>query len=263
MRLIPKSAIITAAGVVLLGTGLALSSSGVVSGSSPSAIHPPVNHQCKASDYCLRWTNDGTGGGMKATTRLGAGIYGEGYNSDSIGVEGEANGAGEAVVAQVNDKSGDIFYGSDTTNSAQCTIDGDANLTCTGSISGGEALTRRLKNANGQHVLAYASESASQTIDDVGTARMIGGVANVRFARDFASTINRNNWYYVFLTPLGDTRGLYVSMKTSSGFQVRETEHGRSDLLFDYRIVARPLDAKNGRLPVASAITRPPALPAQ
>jgi hypothetical protein len=56
-------------------------------------------------------------------------------------------------------------------------------------------------------------------------------------------------WYYVFLTPLGDTRGLYVSIKTPTAFQVREVEHGRSSLEFDYRIVAHPLDADNDRLP--------------
>jgi hypothetical protein len=83
---------------------------------------------------------------------------------------------------------------------------------------------------------------------------MHGGVANVSFERDFASTIDRNSPYYVFLTPLGDARGLYVSIKAPSGFQVRETEHGRSSIAFDYRIVARPLGAKNDRLPRAPAM---------
>ena len=56
---------------------------------------------------------------------------------------------------------------------------------------------------------------------------MDDGVANVTINPAFASVMDRK-WYYVFLTPLGDTRGLYVSMKTASAFQVRETEHGRS-----------------------------------
>ena len=50
---------------------------------------------------------------------------------------------------------------------------------------------------------------------------------------------------------MADTRGLYVSLKTPSGFEVREAQGGRSSLPFDYRIVARPLDAANDRLPLA------------
>jgi hypothetical protein len=104
-------------------------------------------------------------------------------------------------------------------------------------------------------VLAYAAESASRTIEDAGTARMSDGVANVQIDPAFASVMDRK-WYYVFLTPLGDTRGLYVSMKTASAFQVRETERGRSNLAFDYRIVAHPLGAKDDRLPPAPAMRR-------
>jgi hypothetical protein len=68
---------------------------------------------------------------------------------------------------------------------------------------------------------------------------MVGGVANVAIDPAFAAVMD-HKWYYVFLTPLGDTRGLYVSAKAPSAFQVRESEGGRSRLEFDYRIVAGP-----------------------
>ena len=108
----------------------------------------------------------------------------------------------------------------------------------------------RHRTSEGRQVLAYAAEFASDTIEDVGTARTSGGVANVQIDPTFASIMDRK-WYYVFLTPLGDTRGLYVSLKTASGFQVRENERGRSNVEFDYRIVAHPLDATHDRLPEA------------
>jgi hypothetical protein len=114
----------------------------------------------------------------------------------------------------------------------------------------------RHANANGQHVLAYAAESATATIEDVGTARLIDGAAKVEIDPSFAAVMD-HKWYYVFLTPLGDTRGLYVSAKTPSAFQVRESEGGRSRLDFDYRIIAHPLDAKNDRLSLAPAMRVP------
>jgi len=56
----------------------------------------------------------------------------------------------------------------------------------------------------------------------------------------------------VFVTPEGDSRGLYTQ-QTSDGFQVRENGGGRSSLTFDYRIIAKPLDMKATRLPTMSS----------
>ncbi len=186
------------------------------------------------------------------------GVYGKG---GAMGVTGESSGGGVALVAFSDDESTDIFSGSDSSNDDYCVIDPKANLKCTGKITGKKSLRVQHQNSAGRQVLAYASESATPTIEDVGTARMLGGVANVAIDPAFASVIDRNSPYYVFLTPLGDTRGLYVSVKTPSGFQVREIEGGRSRLDFDYRIVAHPLDAANDRLPLASATRRLPQRP--
>jgi hypothetical protein len=179
----------------------------------------------------------------------GTGVYGNGY----FGVWGEGSYA--AVVAQINATYSYIFQGFDTANNAQCFMDWNADLSCTGTIQGGSEMSMRHKTTDGRRVLAYAAQSASATIEDVGTARMSGGFVNVEIDSAFASVMD-HKWYYVFLTPLGDTRGLYVSMKTASAFQVREAEHGRSSLEFDYRIVAHPFDAKNDRLPNAPAMPR-------
>jgi hypothetical protein len=136
------------------------------------------------------------------------------------------------------------------TTGSYCEIDPAANLTCSGGVQAKSVRTRRL-TAGGQHVLAYAAESASETLEDVGTGRMVGGIANVAIDRAFGSTIDRSA-YHVFLTPKGDA-SLYVGQETPAGFVVRETHGGRSTLDFDYRIIARPIDATIDRLPLAPA----------
>lgn len=212
---------------------------------------------------------EGHGNGRCCTN---AGVGGYNDNGNSVGVYGwSGNGSasylsGVGVVAESPENTAleafadsdftNIFSGSNAWTSAQCKIDADANLTCTGKIQGGAGVAVRHRTSAGRHVLAYASESASQTIEDVGTARLSEGVANVRLDPAFASVMDRK-WYYVFLTPMGDTRGLYVSMKTASAFQVRENERGRSNVDFDYRIVAHPVDAKYDRLPDAPAMPKP------
>jgi hypothetical protein len=233
--------------------------------------------------------NSGVAGISSATAGSGHGVYGKssngqgvyGTSSSSNGVEGHTTGAaagvagyalntgtggqgvlaesnnsayaGVAIYAQGDNSTSELFSSYNKATEGSCVIDQDANLTCTGAVTGSVERSQH-RNSNGQKVLAYGSESTSATLEDFGTARMSRGVANVWFDPAFASTIDRKRPYYVFLTPLGETRGLYVSIKASNGFQVRETEGGRSQISFDYRIVGQPLDAKNDRLPLAPPV---------
>ncbi len=152
------------------------------------------------------------------------------------------------ALAAYSASTGLIFSGA-SSGGGYCSIDSYGNLNCSGKVTAGADVRNRHRTSAGRHVIAYESESTSATIEDFGTARLVHGAANVQMEPTFASTIDRNSSYYVFLTPLGDTRGLYVSTKTPSGFQIRETEGGHSSIDFDYRIVAHPVDAGAGRLP--------------
>jgi len=69
-----------------------------------------------------------------------------------------------------------------------------------------------------------------------------------RFDPAFASTINTGEPYHVFLTPNGDSKGLYVAGKTATGFEVRERGGGTSNIAFDYRIVAKRRGYESVRL---------------
>ncbi len=234
---------------------------------------------CAYGVYGTTVSSGGAGvfGYMNTDATLGSGVEGDnapvnGYNylmnAGVTGIDSRATGSGVGVAgvttadtgtafyAATTDK-GDLFYGEGPLGAAYCEMDHKADLYCTGTIQGGAALENRHRTSTGRRVVAYASESTTATIEDFGTARMVRGLASVQIEPTFASTIDRNSEYYVFLTPLGDTRGLYVSLKTPSGFQVHETEGGHSSLGFDYRIVAHPLDAANGRLLPAPPVKRP------
>jgi len=211
------------------------------------------------------------GPGVYGTSTSSYGVYGvsSASNDNVSGIYAIMKGNGWGAIASSDDSSGlygslyayaggantAIFYGYNDSHNVNCTITSEADLSCSGSITG-SAMRPRHRNDAGQKVLAYASESTTATIEDFGTARMYDGIANVQISPDFASVMD-HKWYYVFLTPLGDTRGLYVSMKAVSGFQVRETERGRDSLEFDYRVVAHPGDAKYDRLPPAPRVRKP------
>jgi hypothetical protein len=57
----------------------------------------------------------------------------------------------------------------------------------------------------------------------------------------FARTLDTQRTYQVFLTPGGDTRGLYVASKSPSQFVVREVQGGHGTFPFDYHIYGTAL----------------------
>ena len=128
-------------------------------------------------------------------------------------------------------------------------VDGSGNGTFAGSVKA-SAFTMAMRAPNGTRIGTFVARSTRETIEDTGTARLIAGRGAVSFDPAFASTIDGRTEYQVFLTPDGDTRGLYVAYKSPAGFEVREIQGGRSTLSFDYRIVAHPAGASVQRLPV-------------
>ena len=77
---------------------------------------------------------------------------------------------------------------------------------------------------------------------------MVNGVVHVQLDPTFGQTVNTGVEYHVFLTPGGDSEGLYVSNKTATGFDVHEQHGGHSNIAFDYRIMAKRKGYENIRL---------------
>ncbi len=105
----------------------------------------------------------------------------------------------------------------------------------------------------GQAVTAFTSSSTTPNVEDVGSAQLVNGTANVRLDPALAASIDAQSVYHVFLTPNGDTRGLFVATKTPTGFIVRETQGGHGNIAFDYRIVATALGQSHQRMSLVNA----------
>ena len=118
-------------------------------------------------------------------------------------------------------------------NGGFCTIDSNGHENCPNGFSETAAVA-----SGARRVALYAMESPQHWFEDFGAGRLENGTADVALDPTFAETVNGASDYHVFLTPEGDCRGLYVSRKTASGFEVRELGGGRSAVAFDYRIVA-------------------------
>jgi len=226
-----------------------------------------------AAVYGSGYTNNGVVGvsGGHSNTYVGyatdatagnplfAGVWGDLGPNASNGVAGitgtaDNNFAGffvnntsnyNTIYAQNNDPSGGdglfrVFKGS--TPNGTCGI-GDGDLLCTGGLKALATTARGTKT-----VETYSVQSAENWMEDFGTGLLEQGVAVIRIDSAFADTISNDASYHVFLTPRGDSKGLYVINATPSSFEVREAGGGTSTLAFDYRIVGKRLGHEAERL---------------
>lgn len=143
---------------------------------------------------------------------------------------------------------GSFFYvfGEGSTSN-YCAISSFGNLTCTGSITAN--VRSSIVDADGESRLMYSVESPELWMEDFGASTLTNGSTTVILDPLFAETVNLDE-YHVYVTPLGDCQGLYVSNKTATGFEVHELGGGSSDIEFDYRIVAHRVGYDEVRMPV-------------
>jgi hypothetical protein len=108
---------------------------------------------------------------------------------------------------------------------------------------------------DGSQRLLYCMESPESWFEDFGEAKLVKGKVAVKIDKDFAA-VAKTDAYHVFLSPYGESGGLYVSRRNRNGFEVREQGGRRSNLTFSYRIVARRKDVSAKRLPKFDAGTQ-------
>jgi hypothetical protein len=135
-------------------------------------------------------------------------------------------------------------------------IDADGNVDIRGQyqINGSCVLgcAHSRNTGSGTAVTRYVPTASVPSVEDYGEAQLVNGQATVHLGADFANVIDRGATYLVFITPEGDTNGVYVTQKTSGGFEVRENHGGHSSAAFQYRIVAKPYGATGSRLPMVN-----------
>jgi len=197
--------------------------------------------------------------GSALSTETSAGIWGdfaEGYGAgtgilataDSYPALTALNSSGTPTVEVYNYTSAThdpVFetYSPNTYSGARhCTIDTSANFTCNG------VLTGVVHEDGGAAKAVYSVSSADNWIEDAGAGQLSAGHANVTLDLAFAGTVNTGVDYHVFLTPKGESENLYVVNESASGFEVREAHGGKSNIAFDYRIMAKRKGYESVRL---------------
>jgi hypothetical protein len=178
---------------------------------------------------------EGAAVGVFGEADLEAASDGEGTGFGVMGVERSGEGWAGTFFGRV-DIGGDLRVGGDLT------------------VEGVKSAV--LRHSDGSLRRMYALESPESWFEDFGRAEVVDGRAQVELDNEFAAMVHTDD-YHVFLTPEGETQGLYVSARRPDGFEVHEQQGGASNLTFSYRVVAKRSDIEVQRL---QRIEPPPAL---
>jgi hypothetical protein len=127
-------------------------------------------------------------------------------------------------------------------------LDKAGDMTIEGALTQNGSPMSVISTSTGANVLTYSAQQSVRTLEDIGEGQLTHGQAAVSLERTFASAIDPRRAYLVFITPQGDSNGLYVTQKSALSFVVRE-HNGVSNIAFDYRIVAQPYGSPAQRLP--------------
>jgi hypothetical protein len=168
---------------------------------------------------------------------------GPGPNNESFVVSDTAyySGAGFTDGADVN-ISGDLYISGFIYDNCVLTFPQTSGADCD------DVPSTIRPTSSGTKVHAYTTTASLPTMEDFGEGQLVNGQAAVPLEHTFASTIDKTRSYLVFITPEGDSHGLFVATKSASGFTVRESMGGHSTLAFQYRIVAHPYGDNSTRL---------------
>jgi hypothetical protein len=128
--------------------------------------------------------------------------------------------------------AGPLYAYNDATGDG-CAVDSSGDLSCTGTKNAVVPV-----DGGARRVALSAIESPQNWFEDFGSAQLVHGVAVVTLDPTFLQTINAEMDYKVFPVPDGDCKGLYVTNKTATSFEVHELGGGASSVSFDYRITA-------------------------
>jgi hypothetical protein len=240
-------------------------------------------------------SQEGTGVVGRSNTRNGTAIRGEAPGRGGTGVHGEAGftgvfglanpvggegGSAVGVFADANlDNAGDgvvgigvlatvrPFSGLGQGQEAYAGFFGgevviSGNLLVVGDLTAEGAIAANVSHPDGSFRRMYALASPESWFEDMGRAELVDGRAQVDLDDEFAAMIQTDD-YHVFLTPEGDTQGLFVSARRPDGFEVREQQGGTANLTFSYRVVAKRSDIEAVRMqrtepPTALADVLPP-----
>lgn len=127
----------------------------------------------------------------------------------------------------------------------------DNNITATGGtdykIVGNGTVSTLIPDEKNRPRVMFCPEAPEVLFMDYGTGKLINGKAHIELDKILARSlkIDKKHPLKVFIQLEGNCNGVFVSNKTSEGFDVNELMNGTSNVDFSWHIVANRADRKD------------------
>ena len=200
--------------------------------------------------------------GLLGVGTSGPGVQGQSYAGHGlVGTTAATDGVHAALIGTVQRGSNAIGVRGSVSAGAvgyAAIFDGDVIINGALRVFGFPKNAAVKHPGDGTYRLLYCEESPESWFADYGAGALVHGVGAVKLDSDFAALVHTDT-YHVFLTPEGESNGLYVADRTPTGFTVREQQGGTSAVAFAWRVVAKRKDIVGERL--AKVAAPPPLTP--
>jgi hypothetical protein len=205
------------------------------------ALSESATGQVYGGLYGVGVWGDGGPGYTTSGSKFGVGVLGTVDNGTAAIFDNNSEEQ-YTLALEADNANGLLFQAFNSVTEKECIIDQYADLECQGTVSG------IVKVESGTRQVALSAiQSPKNWFEDFGSAQLVRGVAVVTLDSEFMQTVNTEMDYKVFPVPDGDCKGLYVTNKTATSFEVRELGGGTSSVSFDYRIAALRRNFENVR----------------
>ena len=200
-----------------------------------------------ASGVAVYGYNQNSGNyGELATSTIGAqgssdndyGVYGFSSSSNTtLAGVGGADNAGYGVSGLTVTGAG--VFGQSSGSGYAGSFAGNVHIS--GSYTATGTKSAEVKLADGSPVRLSCEEATGVYFADYGEGQLSSGKAHISLDPEFLQTvtIDAQHPMMVFVQVEGDCKGVYVTNKTSTSFDVNELQGGTSNLSFSYRIVCK------------------------
>jgi len=211
--------------------------------------------------------NGGSGVGVVGTNEEagGAGMQALAENATGVGIEAVGNNANSGSPYVTGNGEAGAFTGTTvgiyavSTSAASGSMAGEFWLGSTptrysyvayydgfthyGILSNGTKSTV-IKDQTGKERIMACTESPEILFEDYGNGKLENGKAHINIDTVFAYsiTVNEKHPLRVYIQLEGDCNGVYVTNKTTNGFDVIELKGGTSNVAFGYHVIGNRKD---------------------
>ncbi len=183
--------------------------------------------------------------GVVGSATNGYGVFG--FSQSSNGIAGQSGGGAAGCVGFAGAPGGYGIYGGIAVQGGYAGGFAGPVLVVGDFTATGGAKSAAVPHPDGTHRRLYCLESPESLFEDFGEGKLAGGRGEVKLDPDFATLVH-NDKYFVFLTEVGDSGGLYLAAQGPTGFEVRARGSASAGGSFYYRVVARRKDIPGPRL---------------